>query len=154
VEVAGGDIVEARVAEHVLAGPLRRDVVTALLDDDGELTLVVDAARLGREDDGVVRPAQGRDRLEEELGLRRDLHVHLLGVLAIVEAHPHDLRGHHRGQQHRLAQQVLLPSLLEAAVGRPRVLDDVLALEHAVAGLAAGPEAHDPHVSPSTSCIE
>jgi len=26
--------------------------------------------------------------------------------------------------------------------------------EHAVADLAAGPEAHDPHASPSTSCIE
>ena len=44
-----------------------------------------------------------------------------------------------------LAQQVALPCLLEGAVGRPRVLDDVGALEDAVPDLVSRAEADDLH---------
>ena len=54
-EIAGGDVVEAGVAKHVVARPLRMHVAAPALDDDGELGLVLDPSAIRRIDDRIVR---------------------------------------------------------------------------------------------------
>jgi hypothetical protein len=155
LDVPGREVVEAGVAEHVLARALGRGVPAALANDDGQLALVVHPGGLGRIDDGIVGPAQGGEGLEEEQRLVGDGQMHLLGVLAVVEGEGHDLGGDHGSEEDRLLHRPPLAPSLERAVGRAGILDDLGAVEDTVARLARRLESHDLHgVRPRTSCIE
>src|SRR3990172_2870199 len=154
LDVTGAHVVQAGVAQHILPRALRGDVACALLDDDGQLRLVVHPRGLGRVDDRVARADERRRGLEEDEGLGRHGAAHLLGVVAVVQPDADDLAGPERGQQHRLPDQVPRPAPPERAEGSAGVLEDVCPIQDAIARLARGLEPDDLHASPRTSCIE
>src|SRR4026209_293166 len=84
-QIARRDVVQARVAQDMLARALGSDVTTALLDHDGELGLVVHPLHLRRKDDGIIGPGERGERLQEDDRLGGDGEVLLLGVIAVVE---------------------------------------------------------------------
>ena len=155
LDVARGDVVQAGVAEHVVAHTLGRHVPAALLDDDRQLGLVLDTAALRRQHDGIVGADDGARRLEEDAQLVREGDAHLGGVVAIVEAHGDHLGRQRRRQQHDLLEGVAAAAAREAGPGGARVLDDARPLEDTEPGLAGGPEPDDLHQAiPRTSCME
>src|SRR5262249_34929008 len=62
------------------------EVAGARADDDAELDLVVELARVPRDDGGVVRPADAGRRLVEDDRLLGDRHAGLGRVVGVVEA--------------------------------------------------------------------
>src|SRR5487761_210029 len=85
LEVAGGDVVGARVAEDDVLGPFHRHLAAEPADDDRQLAFVVDPlGELDRVGDRVALPGDRRRRLEEQDGLRRWRPAHLTGVFGVI----------------------------------------------------------------------
>src|SRR5690606_16983309 len=67
------------------------DVTRFLADDDAELDFPIGLLRAARDDDVIVRPANGTRRLEEENGFGGDFHAGFGCVIGIVEADADEL---------------------------------------------------------------
>ena len=106
LQVAGADVVRARVAADDRERRVHADPPRALADDDDELRFGVHVRGLGREDDRVVGPPQRVGELPEEERLARRLGALLDRVVAVVEADADDLAG-------LGPPEALLPQLVE-----------------------------------------
>ncbi len=98
LELARGDVVEAREAEHVARRIRFGDMVGASADHDADLRLVVDAAGALGQQDGVARPDDRGRRLDEHEGIFRKRLALLGRVVLVVEADADDLRRRHGGE--------------------------------------------------------
>ena len=85
------DVVANRVTADVVAGILRRDVLSSPADDDHQLGLVIHLLAHPGQDDPVKVADQGGRILAEEDRLRRDRHAALGGVIAVVQSDTDDL---------------------------------------------------------------
>src|SRR3954452_8772094 len=123
LDVTGGDVVRAGVAEDHVLDALARHLAAHPADDDGEFGLVMDVRREG----GVLDLVAGADHrgggLEEGEGDVRDLVAQFLRVVGVVAAVRHDLVGQHRRQQTHLVDRDLRTGELE--VRERDALDDV-----------------------------
>ena len=91
--VPRGQVVQQRVAGHVLDGPIGRHVLAAIADHEGHLGLVVDLGAPARQrDGGAVGPQRGRELGEEGRRLRR-LGAALRRVGFVVAADADQLAG-------------------------------------------------------------
>src|SRR5215469_2925352 len=100
LQVTRGDVVGAGITEDHIRRLAGRHLAAQPADDDGQLTLIVDAlAQADRIPDGISRPADGGRGLQEQNGLRGRLPAHLPGVVGVVLAHRDHLAGQHRRQQ-------------------------------------------------------
>ncbi len=123
LDVTGGDVVGAGVAEDHVLDALAGHLPAHAADDDGQLGLVVQLLRERRVLDLVTRTDDRGGRLEEgERGLGH-LVAQLPRVFRVVAAERHDLVGEDRGEQPDLAQRHLRPGQL--VVGEGDALDDV-----------------------------
>ena len=104
LDVAGGEVVAAGVAEDDVIDALLGDVLADPADDDAELGLEGDVLGELRQDDRIVGPDHGGVGLEEQQRLRRDLVAEFPGVLREVAADADDLaaRDDRRQQAHVL----------------------------------------------------
>ena len=93
LEVAGAHVVDDRIAEDVVEGPLPGDVARRAPDDDAELDLPVELLAAPRPEDRLARVEDRVAPLREHGRLRRHRHARLLGVVPVVEADADDLAG-------------------------------------------------------------
>ena len=117
LQVAGGDVVGARVAEHHVLDALERHLLAQATDDDGQLSLVLDLLRHRGQLDGGVGPDHRGAGLEEDHRLGGHVAAHLLGVLGVVLADRDDLAGQHGREQAHLRAEELLPGVGDLTEG-------------------------------------
>ncbi|GAA3295706.1 hypothetical protein GCM10020295_23540 [Streptomyces cinereospinus] len=123
LDVAGGDVVGAGVAEDDVLDPLAGDLTAHPADHDGQLGLVVEFLGEGGVLDLVAVADHRGGRLEEgERGVG-GLVAQLTRVFGVVAAEGDDLVGQDRRQQPYLAQRHLGAGELE--VRERDALDDV-----------------------------
>src|SRR3954452_17133949 len=115
LQVARRDVVRTGVAEHRLQGPLDGHLANQPADHDRELGLVVHLAGQHGIRDGVVRPDDGRRRLEEDDGLVGHLVAKLCRVVRIVAPEPDDLARENGGHQANVDERQLEPAQAELA---------------------------------------
>ena len=101
LQVARGDVVHGGQSKDVLVGAIRPHFERALLDDDAQLGLMVDAPRPERHFDGGARTDDRRGGLDEEQRLGRQRLVLLGRVILVVQTDADDLRRYDRRQQLR-----------------------------------------------------
>src|SRR5580704_10777140 len=123
LQVAGGHVVGAGVAEDDLARLGRGNLTAKPPDDHRQLALVVHPlGQLDRVGDLVPVSHHRGGRLEEQDGLRGRITAHLAGVIGVVAAHRHHLARQYRGQQPYVVQGKGRPGELDAALaGAERV---------------------------------
>ena len=159
LDVAGGDVVEDRVARDVIRGLVGAEELAGLADDDGQLELVVElVGQVLGVDDRVVRADDRVHVLEEH-----DALVHRVGpvdlgqflvVLGEVPRGVEELLRRdggaqpHRGERKPVPGLGDVPAALEVLPGQPAVQ-----LDHRVAVNPPGPalvERHQFHMTKST----
>src|SRR6185437_468180 len=91
LEIALGKINADAIAEDMIQRIALGDVDTGPPDDDTELNFPIDALRLARNNDVVIRSAQCARCLEEQGWLFRQGQARFLGVIAVVQSHADDL---------------------------------------------------------------
>ena len=174
LEVAGGEVVEQRVAGEVVERVGLGDFLGALADDEGDLGLVVDLAAVGGQRDRGSGRGQRVAVLAEDRRAGGHLHAALGRVLAVVEADADDLvrvgdRGEEGDGRARVRRRPAVPEprpqVLDPAGGeqlpqpapvrlaqqRPGV-DDPVALEHPGPRSVAGVVADQPHGGQPRRC--
>src|SRR5690348_9926767 len=115
LQVAGSDVVEAGVAEDIRPHVITLgEMAAAAADDDGELAFVVHALReRGGPANFACGMEQGRVGLEKDQRLGGNGVAQFLGVLDVIAAHAHNLRGFDGRDQGRIVER----QLLHAAAG-------------------------------------
>lgn len=84
LQIAGGEIVDDRIAENVIQRVAGSDVEASLSDDHSEFDLVVELFHDVRLEGNLgIRPHHGCRRLGEELGMLRQLDLDTLGAVAL-----------------------------------------------------------------------
>ena len=85
-------------------------------DDHAEFAFIVNSLRNLRPNNVRARRQQRGWRLQEYQRLGRNVMPQLGGMLAIVAAHAHDLRGADRSEQHRFLERKLVGPLARQVV--------------------------------------
>ena len=115
MQVAGGEIVDAGVAENVGANVVALgELAAAAGDDDSQFALVIGAfGNLGAKN-GCAGRQQGRRRLEKYERLQRNVVAEFGGMFAIVAADADNFRRLDRRQQRCLRER----NVVHAAAGQ------------------------------------
>ena len=101
LQLARGDVDEARQSEHVLHGLIGRYARRPLPYHDAELGLVMDFADVRRNPNRIARANHRGRRLHEHERLGRQRLVHLRRMVLVVQPDGDDLRRRHRRQHAR-----------------------------------------------------
>jgi len=93
LQVPGGDIIKAGVAQDIILRLFCRHIPAAFAYNHGHLPLVVHLLAGGGIDDLAAGWQDGGRRLEKEYWLLRKRHLQLLGMLDVIQAHADNLAG-------------------------------------------------------------
>ena len=133
LDVPGGDVVERGVAKDIGAHIVAlAEVHAAPRQDHGELAFVLDLLGIARQDDGLVRPDDGRRGLEKEERLFGRFVAQLGNVRRVVAPNADYLAGFDGRQQAHVAEPPGARAAGPWPPRRPADLPDLLPLEQAV----------------------
>src|SRR6267154_118774 len=97
LDVAGSDVVETRIAENEGQGIIGiAELRAATANDDGQLTFMFNALRIGSESDWLAVTDDRRRRLEKHQRLFGDFVAKFGGMRRVVAADTHDFAGLYR----------------------------------------------------------